>query len=145
MTNNGLTGKYMVEKQRAWEEKQQLLTDAIHVEDIEFKAYSASAVAESIDKGRTVVIYFGADWCSTCVVFELTVLKNKKLIDALKKTDNYIVDISNDIKNPERGAAIKLYQVTGVPSIRILKDGKVYKHRTPGSMLWILEEQSSPK
>jgi len=68
-----------------------------------------SAFEESKKTSETVFVYFYAEWCSACIVFEENTLSDPEVQDKL--SENYIsVKIDID-KNPQLASDYKIYSI----------------------------------
>lgn len=81
---------------------------------------------EVINSGQTVLVDFHAEWCGPCKMMApiLTDLKSQV------KDDVKIIKVDVD-KQPQIAAA---YQISGVPTLMIFKDGQV-RWRQSGVLL----------
>lgn len=81
------------------------------------KFYMAKKFAEIINDHKPVLVDFYADWCGPCRMM-------KPILEQVKQTvgdDATVIKINVD-KNP---AAAEAYQVIGIPTLMIFKNGDI--------------------
>ena len=81
-----------------------------------------------MSNNQVVILDFRADWCRTCIMYEKTTFKDQKVKQELLKGIPVFADITS-----EDAPAHKLlseFEVTGVPTILIFKNGKLTKKIT---------------
>ncbi|MCA9242176.1 MAG: thioredoxin family protein, partial [Planctomycetales bacterium] len=77
----------------------------------------------AVEDGKTVLVDFGADWCTNCIVLENTVLHTKPVEESIKK--NGVVPMFADFSKqpPELKKTLSALNSNGVPVIAIFPGG----------------------
>jgi len=93
---------------------------------IDWQPYDSSAIEESLNRQRPVLIKFTADWCLSCKAVEQLVYSRKDVADLIKEKDVLAVKADTTAKNyPATSALANVYGEPGVPvSILLLPGGK---------------------
>ena len=81
-----------------------------------WQPYSEQAMVQAREQKRPVLIYFHADWCAPCHVFERTTLNRKIVVDAAKDFVALRADMT-DRDSPAVQALAAKYGVLGYPAI----------------------------
>ncbi|ANU18979.1 thiol reductase thioredoxin [Planococcus plakortidis] len=95
---------------------------------------------DTIQNGQPVIVKFQAGWCPDCTRMDM-------FIDPIiEQYDNYQwFDVNRD----ELPEIAEQYEVMGIPSLLIFKDGEKLAHlhsahaKTPDSVIHFLEEQNA--
>jgi len=112
---------------------------------IEWQKYDRDRITQAVGQAQPVLIKFTADWCTSCVVVDRLVFKNKDVAEAIKQKG--ILAIKGDTTLAGTDATVDLaniYKQPGVPvTVIIMPDGA--KHHLPGligkkDLLKILEK-----
>jgi thiol:disulfide interchange protein DsbD len=85
--------------------------------------WSAQAVEQAQDKGRTVFVDFTAAWCITCQVNERAVLQRAEVHDAFKRNDVLTLRADWTRRDPAITQALADLNRTGIPVYVIYKPG----------------------
>jgi suppressor for copper-sensitivity B len=82
------------------------------------------ALASLLNSGKTVLVDFTADWCSTCKTLEAAYLNTREVRDLVRR--NGVVTLKADCttQNSEASAMLKLLNGGGVPVVAIFPAGR---------------------
>lgn len=84
--------------------------------------WSAQAVADARNAGKTVFVAFRADWCVICRLNEMTVFRAEDVRAALAGPDvAYLVADYTDKADPEIKKALDYYQGGALPMYLVFK------------------------
>lgn len=80
------------------------------------------SVRDDIKQGNKVVLLFSAKWCSTCV-------KQKPAYEAVKKEfpEIHFYNVMENMNRVEQKLLFKEYNIHGIPTMILYKDGKEFK------------------
>ncbi|MEM2583391.1 MAG: thioredoxin family protein [Candidatus Thermoplasmatota archaeon] len=87
------------------------------IEEISWLDYE-KGVQKSLNENKIAILDFYADWCGPCRRMENETYKSKEVIEMMK---NFVAIKINVDKQPE---IANLYNVSSIPTIVYLKDGK---------------------
>ena len=93
---------------------------AAQTRGILFAPFSEQAVANSLAKGRPVLLDFSADWCAPCHELEQQTFPDSRVIAKAGDFDAYKVDLTKYQSAEAEGTRLK-YGITGVPTVIFLK------------------------
>ena len=77
-----------------------------------------SKIKNDIEAGNSVVLLFSAEWCGSCV-------KQKPIYEEVKKefpNINFYL-VSSDLDKLQQKVLFKLYNIKGLPTFTLFKDG----------------------
>jgi thiol:disulfide interchange protein DsbD len=88
---------------------------AAPLEGIETVAYDTADIARRRAAGEKIFIDFTAAWCVTCQVNKLTVLSDKRVLDAFRRNDITFVSADWTLRDPVLAEALAEFGAAGVP------------------------------
>ncbi len=86
--------------------------------------YSQSRLDQYRAEGKTVFVYFTADWCVTCKINEASAIERKDVAAALKASDVKVLVGDFTRREPELARALTSYGRSGVPLYLYFAAGK---------------------
>lgn len=78
--------------------------------------FSEQQVREQVAKGRTVFVYFTADWCITCKTNERWVLEDPKVADAVERSNVAVFRADWTRRDEDVSRALSAHGRAGVPA-----------------------------
>lgn len=84
--------------------------------ELPWQPYSEQALVQAREQKKPVLIYFHADWCGPCHVFERTTLSRKIVVDAARDFVALKADVT-DRESPAVQAINEKFAVVGLPAI----------------------------
>lgn len=100
-----------------------LMTDTEPQPQIFSEIRTPAEFHEILKKNQTVILDFRADWCRTCIMYEKTTFQDPRVRETLLKATPVFADITDETAPAHQ--LLDEYEVTGVPTILIFKDGKL--------------------
>ena len=99
-------------------------------QSIDWKAYSPSIAAASVQNSKGTIIDFYADWCIPCKELEASTFSDPKVIAVSKDYNAYKANMTKSL-SPDVQALRDKYSIVGVPTVLILNSqGKEVKRIT---------------
>jgi thiol:disulfide interchange protein len=86
--------------------------------------YSQDRLDRLRAEGKTIFVYFTADWCVTCKINEASAIERKDVAEAFEASDVKVLVGDFTRRDPELAGALASYGRSGVPLYLYYKAGK---------------------
>jgi thiol:disulfide interchange protein DsbD len=108
-------------------------SESIQFQIVESENQINSAISETENSDKLLVIKFYADWCVSCNKLERVVFSNSDVVQALLNTLALTVDVTDN--NQVNQKLLARFNLVGPPAILFFKDGKEQRpHRIIGEI-----------
>ena len=108
-------------------------SESIQFQIVESENQINSAISETENSDKLLVIKFYADWCVSCNKLERVVFSNSDVVQALLNTLALTVDVTDN--NQVNQKLLARFNLIGPPAILFFKDGKEQRpHRIIGEI-----------
>ena len=104
------------------------IEEAAQTEQIFTEVKTPAEFHEILNNNQFVILDFRADWCRTCIMYEQTTFKDQEVRKELLRSTPVFADITSEDAPAHK--LISEFDVTGVPTILIFKNGKLTKKIT---------------
>ena len=104
------------------------IEEAAQTEQIFTEVKTPAEFHEILKNNPVVILDFRADWCRTCIMYEKTTFKDQEVRKELLKSTPVFADITSE-EAPAHNL-LNEFEVTGVPTILIFKNGRLTKKIT---------------
>ncbi len=105
-----------------------LLFGCNSTDKLNWKDYNSTDIAKLTSQGKTVFVYYTADWCVSCDIDERDVLNSKKIKNLFK--DNNVVLVKADhteYSNPNIKKDFETHNYPGVPMYIVYSKNTSFK------------------
>ena len=108
-------------------------SESIQFQIVESENQINSAISETENSDKLLVIKFYADWCVSCSKLERVVFSDSDVVQALRNTLALTVDVTDN--NQVNQKLLARFNLIGPPAILFFKDGKEQRpHRIIGEI-----------
>ena len=108
-------------------------TESSQFQIIESENQINSAISETENTNKLLVIKFYADWCVSCNKLERVVFSDSDVVQALQSTLTLTADVTDN--NQVNQKLLARFNLVGPPAILFFKDGKEQRsHRIIGEI-----------
>ena len=88
-------------------------------EGVTWEPYSEERLEQAKSRGKSILLYFSADWCLPCLEFEENAWRDTRIIEEAERFVRLKVDLS-DWRSPKTRALERQYKVRALPTTLIL-------------------------